>query len=197
MGKIVRALSMTSSNEVDKLAKDLENERLRDFAEAGADWFFELDSELRFTFASERLFEITGLSPEQIIGKTRWDARQLRRLPEEEGQWQDHIANMKACRDWKDYRYTLIRDDGERKIISNSAKAIFDDKGHFVGYRGIGRDVSAVVSSETHLNSVLATVSDAIITIDERGSITSFSQAAVRLFGLSVIRYLWTDCSLV
>ncbi|HEU4499358.1 MAG TPA: PAS domain S-box protein, partial [Sphingomicrobium sp.] len=38
-------------------------------------------------------------------------------------------------------------------------------------------------SSEAHLRSILATVPDAMVVIDERGQILSFSAAAEKLFG--------------
>ena len=101
------------------------NERLRDFAEAGCDWLFEMDNELRFTYVSERHQEVIGVAPDQIIGKTRWDAHTHRRLPEEEDNWREHMATMQAHRSWRDFTYTLIRDDGERRVISNSAKSYF------------------------------------------------------------------------
>src|SRR3546814_20907804 len=44
---------------------------------------------------------------------------------------------------------------------------------------------SDVCSSDLHLQSILATVPDAMIIIDETGAITSFSAAAQRLFGYS------------
>lgn len=161
----------------------LAQERLRDFIDATSAWFFEMDDQLRFTYVSERHKEVLGVNPEQVIGKTRWDAHRHRRLKEEEGKWQAHIATMQAHQDWRDFTYTLIRDDGERRVISNSAKAIFDGSGKFKGYRGIGRDVTALVDEQTKLTSVLDLVPDAIITIDERGVMASFSPAAERLFG--------------
>src|SRR3546814_18380928 len=45
--------------------------RLRDFAAAASDWFWEMDSELRFCFMSERLRDVTGVIPGQTIGQTR------------------------------------------------------------------------------------------------------------------------------
>ena len=44
---------------------------------------------------------------------------------------------------------------------------------------------AALARSELHLRSILATVPDAMIVIDERGIILSFSSAAERLFGYS------------
>ncbi|MEC7238084.1 MAG: PAS domain S-box protein, partial [Pseudomonadota bacterium] len=45
--------------------------RFRELAEVSGDWFFEMDSELRLSFISDRFFEITGLNPDEVIGYTR------------------------------------------------------------------------------------------------------------------------------
>jgi len=51
--------------------------------------------------------------------------------------------------------------------------------------------------SETHLRSVLATVPDAMIVIDERGLILSFSAAAEKLFGFSEAEVLGENVSML
>lgn len=157
--------------------------RYRDFAEAGADWFFEMNEDLEFTYVSEGHKQALGLEPEQVIGRTRWEAHAHRRVKEEDGLWQAHIATMQAHEDWKNFTYTLIGDDGERHVVSNSAKAIFDQNGDFRGYRGVGREVTHETSSQAKLISVLELVPDAIVTIDQDGLIASFSPAAEKLFG--------------
>ena len=49
--------------------------------------------------------------------------------------------------------------------------------------RALDRTESTLRASETHLRSILDTVPDATIVIDERGTISSFSAQAVRQFG--------------
>ena len=47
-----------------------EERRFKDFAEIAADWFWELDADLRFTYLSERSQEVTGVCPGQRVGLT-------------------------------------------------------------------------------------------------------------------------------
>src|SRR3970040_1721154 len=47
--------------------------RFHDFAEVGADWFWEMDENLRFNYFSGRMHQITGIDPVNFIGKTRRD----------------------------------------------------------------------------------------------------------------------------
>ncbi|PNB53264.1 PAS domain-containing sensor histidine kinase, partial [Pseudomonas sp. GW531-E2] len=53
----------------------------------------------------------------------------------------------------------------------------------------------AIVAREQHLQSILDTVPDAMVIIDERGLITSFSAAAERLFGYSEADVLGANVS--
>src|SRR5215469_3102970 len=55
------------------------------------------------------------------------------------------------------------------------------DRARHVALQG----ADAALGREVHLQSILATVPDAMVVIDERGVIQSFSSAAERLFGYS------------
>ena len=50
----------------------LESEaRIRDFADTAADWFWEMGTDLRFSYLSESYAARTGLRAEDVLGKTR------------------------------------------------------------------------------------------------------------------------------
>lgn len=82
------------------------------------------------------------------------------------------------------------RKDGAIIDVSVAISPIYDDEGVLVGASKIARDVTAaktdrqaLMEREAHLQSVLDTVPDAMIVIDTRGIIHSFSATAERLFG--------------
>ena len=88
--------------------------------------------------------------------------------------------------DWR------LRKDGSEFLASISFTALFDEAGALQGFAKYVSDVTdqraaeqALRSSERHLRSILSTVPDAMIVIDEKGLILSFSAAAERLFGYS------------
>ena len=56
------------------LAPELSAQGFSEAALLGADWFWEMDAELRYTFQSSGFEEITGLAATEVIGKTREDA---------------------------------------------------------------------------------------------------------------------------
>lgn len=47
------------------------DERFCSFVSSGADWYWEMDENLRFVYFSDRFFEVTGVAPEALLGKTR------------------------------------------------------------------------------------------------------------------------------
>jgi len=46
-------------------------ERFRDFAQTGADWFWETGPDLRFTYLAGRYLEALGLEHHEVLGRTR------------------------------------------------------------------------------------------------------------------------------
>jgi len=84
------------------------------------------------------------------------------------------------------------RKDGSEFLAHVSITALHDEAGRLRGFGKVVRDVTEeravdrkLRASEAQLRSVLATVPDAMIVIDERGAIISFSPTAERLFGYS------------
>ena len=119
--------------------------RFQDFAEIGSDWLWEMDGELRYTYFSDRLSELTGVSTDRSLGKTRQQA--VKADPEYE-RWRSHEMDLEARRPFRDFRYTYTRDDGRLLHWSVSGKPIFDEEGAFQGYRGTGTDVTAEVEAQ-------------------------------------------------
>lgn len=83
-----------------------------------------------------------------------------------------------------------VRTDGTEYLARLTINPLLDTAGTVEGFGCIARDITEEVSMrrsfearEQHLQSILATVPDAMVVIDETGRITSFSAAAERLFG--------------
>jgi len=83
-----------------------------------------------------------------------------------------------------------VRKDGTRFWANVVINAIRDADGTLLGFAKLTRDMTeqktaddALKQSEARLRSILDTVPDAIVIIDEFGLIESFSPAASRLFG--------------
>lgn len=97
-----------------------------------------------------------------------------------------------------------IRRDGSEFLADVSIFAIRGDGGAARAFALSVIDVTsrkaaeqALVNSESHVRSILATIPEAMIVIDERGIILSFSAAAERLFGFDEAEVLGRNVSML
>lgn len=100
--------------------------------------------------------------------------------------------------DWR------IRKNGSEFLAHVSMTALRDDRGQPRGFATVVRDITdqrandaALKTSENHLRSILSTVPDAMIVIDDRGIILSFSAAAERLFGYQEVEVTGQNVSML
>lgn len=84
----------------------------------------------------------------------------------------------------------LRRKDGTHFLAAVAVTALHDENGHLRGFAKIVQDITqrraaeeALRANESHLRSILSTVPEAMVVIDESGAILSFSIAAETLFG--------------
>ncbi|HYL90042.1 MAG TPA: diguanylate cyclase [Burkholderiales bacterium] len=104
-----------------------------------SDWYWEQDAELRFTLVQVRSGDRTEQAlAERIIGKRRWETG-----IEIEGGWDAHRAALDARQAFRDLLMWRELEDGSRRYVLTSGEPVFDARGAFSGYRGIGRDVTA------------------------------------------------------
>lgn len=114
-------------------------------ANSTSDWFWGTDSDFKFNSFSERMEEITGLSPDSIIGTRGWSTVETNFSIEAWTQYKNKLFNHEPFRDIK---FDIIRNDGSILPVSISGIPIFDDQGEFKGYRGAGRDNSQEILAE-------------------------------------------------
>lgn len=138
------------------------------------------------------------------LAQVRGESHQVFYAPDEIAAGQP-TADLEAAR--RETRFERnswrVRKSGA-EYLAHLSLAALRDRGEVLGYFCITRDVTAeaalreaMQAREEHLNSILATVPDAMIVIDERGRISSFSAAAERLFGYEEKELLGANVSLL
>jgi len=121
-------------------------QRFKDFARSASDFFWEMDETLRFSYFSERFAEVTGVDPEELVGKTREEAV----IPNvDPAVWQQQLADLAAHRPFRGFVHPRTRPDGEVVTLSINGSPIFDEQGTFKGYRGTGSDITERTRAET------------------------------------------------
>jgi len=123
-----------------------EEQRLRDYAEASSDWFWETGPDHRFTYFSDRVEEAVGVPPSFHIGKSRLD---LAGEDANTDKWRRHVQDLEEHKPFRDFRYVRRGPGGRLEYISTSGKPIFDRDGAFAGYVGVGTDLTRQMEAES------------------------------------------------
>ncbi|MEH6402930.1 MAG: PAS-domain containing protein [Sneathiella sp.] len=126
-------------------------ERFRDFAENGADWFWELDSDLRYTNFTGRSEEVMGFKPSEVIGKSLDELFQFMQNHEPSDSWLKRTDILQKHQILTNFEVPWRRPDGHIRHISLNAKPRFKADGTFLGYRGVGRDITERIQLEEQL----------------------------------------------
>ncbi len=174
-------------------------ERFRDLADAASDWFWELDADLRFTYVSDRVMRFNGgVHPSTFYGMSR---RELD-IPAGESQekWDRHYADMEARKPIKGFEYTFVDQHGELHHWSVSGRPKFDAAGKFIGYRGVGRDVTdrkvadeELRQSRAQYQAVVEGQSELVTRFAPDGEFTFANDAYCRFVGKSQAELLGTS----
>ena len=112
--------------------------RFRDIIDIASDWVWETGPDGRFTFVSDRLFEITGISTEEFVGRNR---RGLRFYDPNDPGFRAIEEDMRERRPIHARRMRFAVAGGERHVAIRG-RPMFDEDGAFLGYRGTGTDVT-------------------------------------------------------
>ena len=180
-------------------------ERHRRAAEAEAARATAASEELRLLLEGATRYAIFMVSPagdivtwnrgaERLFGWTEQEAlhRHCATLTADEDAESRTAAELdRAARDGRVHgEGWYLRSDGSEFLADATITALRAEDGQLHGFAKIIHDVTdrraaerALEKREQHLRSILATVPDAMIVIDERGTMISFSSAAERLFG--------------
>ena len=115
----------------------LSEARLASLVSLSADWIWEQDAEMRITYITDGV-RAPPASGRPADGRRRQSTSRLRRRPR---CW----PNMKpasARQPFRDFIYATQRQDGVRRYLRISGEPMFDDEGRFLGYRGVGSDIT-------------------------------------------------------
>jgi PAS domain-containing protein len=117
-------------------------ERYRSLTELASDWYWEQDGDGAFVRTSGPVFEMLGIHDplptaaeisDAVALSQGWDLAERRALQ----------AKIAAHQPFLDYAFHRRLPDGRRQQFRVSGQPMFDAACRFIGYRGVGVDVSA------------------------------------------------------
>ena len=113
--------------------------RFAAYARMSADWVWEQDADLRFTFVSRPPTVEVEVFPGENVGKRR---DELDLVIEDKEAWRQHLEDLAARRPFRHFGYGRRDSEGRIRHILISGDPIFARDGKFLGYRGTGTDVT-------------------------------------------------------
>ncbi|MBO6519795.1 MAG: PAS domain S-box protein [Rhodospirillales bacterium] len=158
--------------------------RFRDYADADADWFWELDPNYRFAIVSMRREGRSSVGEFDLLGKTPWEFADAD--PDRDHEWAAFLDKLQRREPFRNFRISLRHDGGSHVYWRLSGKPVISDEGRFFGYRGIATDETVDAIRRQHLEALsadyqvaLETSVEGIAYFDERNRLT-FTNPAFR-----------------
>ena len=164
-------------------------ELYRNLIDSSHDMIWEVNVESRFTYTNPLLQNILGYTPDEVFGKTLFDL-----MPEPDAsQFREFFAE--ACLKRTQFHRMEINckhKDGRNVVMETSGVPFFDNKGNFLGYRGINQDITerkqaetAIMESEERFRSYISNSPHAILVADVNGFYKDVNPAACAITGYS------------
>jgi len=160
----------------------LSEKRFKDIAFSMADWIWEVDKDGIYTFASGKVKEILGYTPEEIIGKTPFDS-----MSEDEAKrvgeiFKEIASEKKQIVDLENWNLTK---QGEKICLLTNGVPLLDESGNLIGYRGVDRDITNrklteddIKRAKEYLQNIINSASEIIIAFDTNNRVTTWNKAA-------------------
>lgn len=145
-----------------RLYQEIQNSetRFRDVALATADWVWEIDARGHYTYCSDKVLEVLGYTPEEVLGKNPRDF-----MPPDEAARITHIMREIYVSQSRmvDLENRNLTKDGREVILLTNAVAMLNPDGSLRGYRGVNKDITAQRTDEK-IDEVLAQISEIGVT---------------------------------
>jgi len=113
--------------------------RYRSLTELASDWYWEQDENMNFTKVSGPVLEMLGIQVDNLAGdvgctqEAGWDETERELL-------QSRIA---ARQPFLDFVFSRVNADGSQQKFQVSGEPMFNQYARFIGYRGIGIELTA------------------------------------------------------
>jgi PAS domain S-box-containing protein len=141
---VVFVIDMTDRKRAEEKLRASE-QRFRDYAETASDWLWETGPDHLVTRISEHV-DAVGIAPSRIPGVARWDiASDVESEPEK---WRLHREMLDTHQPFRDFVYSTLNESGSPVYVRASGKPVFGAKGNFLGYRGTGADITAIIRAD-------------------------------------------------
>lgn len=113
--------------------------RYRSLTELASDWYWEQDENGNFTKVSGPVLEMLGIRVASLAG----DASGVRAAGWNEAEREALQATIAARQPFLDFAFSRVNTDGSQQQFRVSGEPMFNQSSRFIGYRGIGVELTA------------------------------------------------------
>lgn len=163
-------------------------------SDANLSWSWETGPDLRFIRFSDNYLAATGIPPENMIGRLRFDFMDQVRHGNEKAI--AHLNDLQSHKAFRDFVYELKNGTQKCRWISTSGEPCFDADGRFTGYRGTARNITAIAEQVRDLVpapamavretrqalAALNAINEAMCLYDENDVLVLHNDALLRLY---------------
>lgn len=143
--------------------------RFRSLVNLSSDWYWEQDEEQRFTTVFHHNDRHSGAMTSPMLGHTLWEGPGA---SWKEADRERLVAAQASRQSFHDFEYAYRSRNGDIVSLQLSGEPMYSTAGSFLGYRGIGKDVTQRVQREKELylfRSAMDATIDAVFLFDRRG----------------------------
>ena len=127
--------------------REAESRRLDDLTRLVSDWVWEADKDFRLTFVSNRVFEVLGLHPHELVGRSLSDIGNFTTLSGAK-------AGLKWQAPFRDVTYETADHGKGKRVFLVSGLPVFDpETGKFECVRGTAEDITERRQAEAALRA--------------------------------------------
>ncbi len=141
-----RTLETPSDQSAEELQESVR--RFRDIAENALEWIWEVDVDGKYTYASPSVETILGYKPEEMLKKHFYD---LFHPEDRERLKKAAFEGFARRKPFRKFVNRNVHKDGKTVCLLTSGVPILDEKGNFVGYRGMDTDITELKQMEEAL----------------------------------------------
>jgi PAS domain S-box-containing protein len=154
----------------------------------GVDWYWEMDANFRFIHVSDNPDSGSHIDSDARLGLTPWE---MPGIGMTETELAAHRADLEAHLPFSGSLARRRDSFGVLRYLSISGEPKYDAQGDFIGYWGVGRDVTnevaaqhAHAASETRYSELFERSPSALL-LDRGGIVFDANGAAARMFGFA------------
>lgn len=144
---VLNSRDVTSSKQyAEKLAKS--EQRFRDFSESSADWLWEVDEDMEFTYVSAGVQDVMGYTAEEMMGRVKFEAL----FDDKESSVQALLENrINRRQPYRGVEFWSAAKSGERICLRISGVPVFDENHNYIGYRGAATNITTAKLDREHM----------------------------------------------